>query len=117
MTDWDSLDSILGRFQQVSDDEAGTLEQASDATARMQQISEDDAAQTVKLKGMLAKSTFGVIGLQLLIADIAFFSYGSSNDWKIDAEVMMSWLAATVIEVLGVVIIIARHLFPSKPGE
>ena len=108
------LKSILSDFKPArSDAKAGKLERARDAQDRMDDIKADDAELTVKLKGVLAVSAFIAVGAQLAIADYLFFRYGSANHWDVATEVIVTWLSATVVEVLGVVVIIARHLFPS----
>jgi hypothetical protein len=50
---------------------------------------------------------------QLLIADTAFYLYGFKNGWHIPTAAITSWLAATVIQIVGVVLVIAKNLFPS----
>lgn len=112
-----AVDAALQRFEPAADDERKAFGAPASAKSRMDKIREDDAAQTVKLKKMLAIGTFIAIGAQLLIADLAFFRYGKANKWEIDTAVMITWLSATVIEVLGVVVIIARHLFPKSTTD
>lgn len=50
---------------------------------------------------------------QLLIADTAFYIYGFKNAWDIPTAAITTWLAATVIQIVGVVLVIAKSLFPS----
>jgi hypothetical protein len=53
---------------------------------------------------------------QLLIADTAFYLYGFENGWHIPTAAITTWLAATVIQIVGVVLVIAKNLFPSFPS-
>ena len=50
---------------------------------------------------------------QLLIADAAFYLYGFENGWHIPTAAITAWLAATVIQIVGVVLVIAKNLFPA----
>lgn len=50
---------------------------------------------------------------QLVIADAAFYIYGFKNGWHIPTAAITTWLAATVIQIVGVVLVIAKSLFPS----
>ena len=50
--------------------------------------------------------------IQVALADIAFFFYGFTNDWKIPAAAISAWLAAIVIQVIGVVMVVAKDIFP-----
>jgi len=50
---------------------------------------------------------------QLLIADTAFYVYGFANGWDIPTAAITTWLGATVIQIVGVVLVIAKNLFPA----
>lgn len=50
---------------------------------------------------------------QLTIADAAFYLYGFFNSWDIPTAAITTWLGATVIQIIGVVLVITRNLFPS----
>lgn len=119
----DDLDRILGQFKLEEEQEPveiGDLTPTAPTKSisdRLGDVQHDDAKQTVKLKKILAYSAFGTVALQLAFANAAFFFYGFYSRWKIEPEVMMSWMATTVIETLGVVLIIARNLFPTSQEE
>jgi hypothetical protein len=51
---------------------------------------------------------------QILIADGAFYLYGHAYHWKVPVGAMQVWLGATVVQVIGVVVVIARSLFPNE---
>jgi hypothetical protein len=60
------------------------------------------------------------MGIQILIADVAFYWYGyehvvNGHRWQIPAGAIQVWLGATVVQVIGIVLVIARSLFPSEP--
>lgn len=59
---------------------------------------------------------YGALGLmviQLGIADWVFIKYASSKGWaNLPTGAIQAWLAATVVQVVAVVLIIARSLFP-----
>lgn len=54
------------------------------------------------------------MAIQVLIADAAFFIYGYSNHWRVPSSAIEVWLAAVVVQVIGVVLVIVRSLFPSR---
>ncbi|WIB16290.1 hypothetical protein DEJ34_03915 [Curtobacterium sp. MCPF17_050] len=71
----------------------------------------------VQLKAMVARGALGAMFGQLLVADVVFFLYAwLGRDWKVPGEVMLGWLSATVVEVIGVVVVVAGYLFP-KDGH
>jgi hypothetical protein len=50
---------------------------------------------------------------QLVAADGLMLAYAVWGvDWKIPNTVMQTWLAATVVQVIGVVYVVVSHLFP-----
>ncbi|HEV3321550.1 MAG TPA: hypothetical protein VG147_05090 [Solirubrobacteraceae bacterium] len=65
-----------------------------------------------------AYGAMGAMAVQIVIADIAFYWYGyehveSGHHWQIPAGAIQVWLGATVVQVIGIVLVIARSLFPS----
>lgn len=112
------FDKILERSTELKA-EKGSPGYAPSETVdeRLKEVQLRDDSQTVTLKGWLAGGSFVVVALQLAAANVAFFVYGFANDWHIDTKVMMAWMAATVVETVGIVYVIARSLFPDRhPG-
>lgn len=72
----------------------------------------DRARADLKLSKVVGYGALGLMAGQVLIADTAFFFYGFNNGWAIPAAAMDAWLAAAVIQVIGVVLVITRYLFP-----
>ncbi len=67
-----------------------------------------------------AYGAMGAMAIQILIADVAFYWYGyehfaNGHHWQIPAGAIQVWLGATVVQVIGIVLVIARSLFPSDP--
>lgn len=56
-----------------------------------------------------------ILALQIAYVDWVFWEYADrGRNWKVEASVMNAWLAATVIEVIGIATIVVRHLFPRQ---
>lgn len=68
--------------------------------------------EDLKLKRRVGNGALGVMLLQILIADVVFVIYGFGNDWHIPGTAVVGWLSATVVEVIGVVVVITNYLFP-----
>jgi Na+/H+ antiporter NhaA len=74
-----------------------------------------DLAQDIKLKKWYAIALLAGLGVQMAIADGVFIAYAQVGaHWNIDASVMQAWLSATVVEVVGVVFVVTRYLFPRR---
>jgi hypothetical protein len=75
-----------------------------------------DRKQTMKLRFTLAWFTMGAVAVQLLTANVLFALYLSLPSWRENTPpvVIVAWLSATVVEVIGIVLVIARNLFPGS---
>ncbi len=62
----------------------------------------------------IAERVFRAISVQVVIADIAFLTYGFWNGWAIPGSTISAWLGAVVVQVIAVGLVIARSLFPPK---
>lgn len=52
---------------------------------------------------------------QLVAANAIFVTYAwVGQRWKLEPEVVNVWLGATVVQVIGVVAVVTRHLFPDR---
>lgn len=72
-----------------------------------------DKMQTIQLKRTYARGLLILLAIQIAVADVLVYLYAAlGRAWDVPAAVIHSWLAATVFEVLGVVAVIVRHLFP-----
>lgn len=68
----------------------------------------------VGLKNLLTWVVIIAVGLQLIVSDVFLLYYVIWSDHQFSETVIVSWLSASVIEIIGIVAIIARNLFPSK---
>jgi len=74
-----------------------------------------DLAQDIGLKRIYGRYLLLGLGAQVVVADVIFGLYAWKGvHWDVDATVMQTWLAATVVEVVGVVLVITRYLFPRR---
>jgi hypothetical protein len=73
--------------------------------------------QRLDLRGRYANGALIGVAVQLAIADAVFIAYGFGVKWNIPTPAIATWLSATVVEVIGVVLVITRSLFPDKLAE
>ncbi len=79
-----------------------------------QKLANRKASQELGFGKVYAYGALMAMSTQVAIADTAFYIYGYENGWHIPANAIEVWLAATVIQVIGVVLVIARSLFPAR---
>src|SRR5687767_5695675 len=82
---------------------------------RLNRARREDFEQDIKLKRFYGFGLPFIMTAQVLIADVGFFLYAHYGvEWKVEASVMHVWLAATVIEVIAVVLVVTQYLFPKR---
>lgn len=97
--------------------------------SRLSYLTEREWAQEISLRQMLAEQEYGLrqryadwilwlLGAQFAIADGVFVAFAwVGRRWDLPPGVIEVWLAATVAQVVGVVAVVTRHLFPVRDGE
>lgn len=76
------------------------------------------AQQEIELRRNYARSLLVVLAVQIIVADAVFCVFAAvGKHWNLSDGVMQVWLAAAVVEIIGVVAIVTRHLFPRRDGH
>jgi hypothetical protein len=79
------------------------------------QLQAKDHQQDIDLKKKYADWLLGAVIGQLLLANAVFVTYAWAGErWHLDAVVIDVWLGATLVQVVGVVAIVTRYLFPRR---
>jgi hypothetical protein len=101
----------------------------SPLTGRLEHLEVQERAQELVLRRRFAEQEHGlrqnyadwiirVLGAQLFVADAVFVALAWAGwNWELSSGVIEVWLAATVVQIVGVVAIVTRHLFPNRDGN
>jgi hypothetical protein len=82
---------------------------------RLDETRAEDYAQDVRLKGRYAMWLLGAMMVQLGIADAGFLLYAWLGvAWNVTPRLIEFWLSATVVEIVGIVLVVTRYLFPRR---
>lgn len=77
-----------------------------------------DHWQDIQLKKTYARWLLILVAAQLLVADVVFVVYAwVGEQWKLDTAVVQVWLVTTLVELIGVALVITRYLFPRRDGN
>jgi hypothetical protein len=77
-----------------------------------------DHFQDIKLKKKYANWLLWLITIQLFVADAVFVTYAWEGEhWRLDAAVIQVWLITTLVELIGVALVITRYLFPRRDRQ
>lgn len=74
-----------------------------------------DHWQDIQLKKTYAKWLLRLVAAQLFVADAVFIAYAWAGErWHLDTAVIQVWLVSTLVELIGVALVITRYLFPRR---
>jgi len=105
------------------------LREAEDLPEHLQHLPERHQAQKIELKQMFAEQEYELrrtyakrilllLLAQFLIADGVFVAFAwAGEDWRLSPAVVDVWLAATAVQVVGIVLVVTRNLFPDRDGK
>ena len=72
------------------------------------------AKQEIELRRNYARGLLLILTVQIVVADVVFWVFAEAEHWHLSDGVIQVWLAAAVVEVIGVVAIVTRNLFPRR---
>jgi len=85
-----------------------------------QEIKHKDAyaKQELKLRATYANWLLIILAANLVVVNVIFWMYGEKGEnWGIPDGVIQAWLGATVVQVVGVVGVVTRYLFPHRDRD
>lgn len=72
--------------------------------------------QKNQLRRLYAVGMFAVVIIQLVVANVVFIAYlrgtGRPKGQAVDSTAMDVYLGSTVVQVIGIVLVITKYLFP-----
>lgn len=116
----------MASTEEFDETEAGRFERDPSIPEYLMHISEREREQKLTLERLFAEQEHGlrqsyadwilrILGAQFLIADVVFVAFAwAGRRWDLPPGVIEVWLAATVVQILGVVAVVTRHLFPNR---
>jgi hypothetical protein len=67
------------------------------------------------LRKTVAKWSYIALAAQIGIADAVFIAYAwNGRHWNLPVAAISVWLSATVVQVIAVLLVITRYLFPDR---
>lgn len=106
--------------------EAGISEETIEQGFSLQNLDPHDHAalkgldhwQDILLKKSYARALLLLVAFQLAVADTVFIAYAwAGMSWRLEAGVVEVWLGATLVELIGVALVITRYLFPRRDAS
>ncbi len=88
--------------------------------AQLQEIElkKEYATQEIELRETYAKGLLAILAVELVVVNVIFWIYAEQGkNWNIPDGVIQIWLGATVVEIVGVVTVVTRYLFPNRNSQ
>ncbi|MGU3654093.1 hypothetical protein [Mycolicibacterium sp. A43C] len=104
--------STNGNGTTENEEDSDSALRAVELRLRNAQVANEE--QDLSLRRMVARWSIGFVCAQLVAANGFFGWYLWFNNIAPDPKVMIAWLTSSVIEVIGIVAVIARSLFPGN---
>jgi hypothetical protein len=81
-------------------------------------IKRKHAKQDIELRRKYASWLLAILAIELVVVNAMFWMYAEQGkNWAIPEGVMQIWLGATVVQVVGVVTVVTRYLFPRRDAH
>jgi hypothetical protein len=109
--------------------ESGSAREATALPPHLRHLSERGQAQELELKRLFAQQEYDLrrtyargilwlLGVEMLIANVVFVAFAWAGEhWKLETAVVDVWLGATAVQVVGIVLVVTRHLFPDRDDK
>lgn len=116
-------------FRRVEIGVEGKNSPAADMPREFKYLKEREHAQRLSLRRLFAEQEhrlrqkyadwiIWLLGAQFVATDTVFVIVAwAGRGWDLTPGVIEVWVAATVVQVVGVVAIVTRHLFPNRDGD
>lgn len=70
--------------------------------------------ETIRLRNKVATAAIWFVSIQIGASNVFFGWYLFHNKESVDHGIMLAWLTASVVEIIGIMGIVAISLFPGK---
>jgi hypothetical protein len=85
---------------------------------RKERLEGDDLEELIKLKRFYGRVMLILMTLQLVAVNAGFLLYSwKGYDWRPPDGVVQVWVTATFVQIVSVVVVITRSLFPGGKAE
>lgn len=82
------------------------------------ELRKEYATQEIELRQTYAKGLLALLAVELVFVNVIFWKYAAIGEhWNVPIGVIQIWLGATVVQVVGVVAIVTRYLFPRRDRQ
>lgn len=89
----------------------------AEATAAIKEQQATHAEQNTLWRRILFWGVSGIVALVVILEVLVVITYAKALKQPPDPVVMSTWLVTSVAQVIGLLLVITRHLFPGSNGD
>lgn len=100
--------------------EANAIARRLDADAQERETMANQAEDDRNLRKKVCKWAIKAVSRQLVVCNVGIVAYGAAvilRGGELPAEVILGWVAACLVEVIGILVVIVKSLFPKKGDD
>ena len=101
----------------VYEEETSTENALKVVALRREETYLENQQQNLALRKDIANVAVWAVGTQMFLTNVTFIGYMNAVDYQPESEVMISWMASTVVQIVGIAMVVTRNLFPSRNGN
>ncbi|MCT2189101.1 hypothetical protein M3E01_10160 [Corynebacterium kefirresidentii] len=99
------------------DDDTSTDAQLNAVKLRREETYLKNQQQNLDLRRKIADASIWAVGLQMALTNGIFIRYMCAAAFKPEPEVMISWMGSTVVQIVGIALVVAKGIFPQRSGS
>lgn len=102
---------------QVYEDDTSTEGTLNAIELRRKDTLVKNQEQNLALRKRIANVAMWGVGGQMVITDVLFGFHLNAVDFQPDPTVIIAWMTSTVVQIVGIAMVVTRNLFPSRNGD
>lgn len=101
----------------VYEEDTSTENALKTVTLRREETFLQNQQQNLALRKRIANVAMWAVGIQMALANLLFAKYMCAVSFQPEPVVMISWMTSTVVQIVGIAMVVTRNLFPSRNGD
>jgi len=87
---------------------------AVDYDDRLRYLRDADHRLDLHLKRVIGYGAIGAAGAQIVLSNIVFAYYVWWREAELSGQVVVAWYTGVVVEVIGILLVVTRYIFPGR---
>ncbi|WP_284850256.1 hypothetical protein [Corynebacterium rhinophilum] len=99
------------------DDDTSTEAQLNAVKLRREKTYLKNQQQNLDLRRKIAGHSTWAVAIQMVLTNLIFIIYMFAVSFRPESEVMIAWMSSTVVQIVGIALVVAKGIFPQRSGS